>query len=53
MFAAAGNHVVALQRVSFGPLALSDLPAGHWRVLASDEVMQLRDAARAAKAAQR
>jgi len=53
MFAAAGNHVAALQRVSFGPLTLGALPEGHWRVLANDEVMQLRDGARAAKAAQR
>ncbi len=32
MLAAAGNHVVALQRTAFGALQLpDDLPAGHWR----------------------
>ncbi len=53
MFAATGNHVTALQRVAFGPLTLGALPEGQWRVLADDEVAGLRDAVRAAKAAQR
>ncbi|KRE97810.1 16S rRNA pseudouridine(516) synthase [Frateuria sp. Soil773] len=38
MFAAAGNHVETLHRVSVGGLALGDLPAGAWRPLAADEV---------------
>jgi 16S rRNA pseudouridine516 synthase len=34
MFAAAGNHVLTLQRVAFGGLTLpADLEAGQWRVL--------------------
>jgi 16S rRNA pseudouridine516 synthase len=33
MFAAAGNHVEALHRVSVGGLTLGDLPAGDWRAL--------------------
>ncbi len=53
MFAATGNHVIALERVSFGPVVLGDLAPGRWRVLTHDEVAQLRDAVRAAKAAQR
>jgi 16S rRNA pseudouridine516 synthase len=52
MFAAAGNHVMALHRVSFGPLGLGELESGAWRVLSTEEVAQLRMAVRAAKAAQ-
>ena len=33
MFAALGNHVEALHRVSVGGLALGDLPTGEWRAL--------------------
>ena len=33
MFAALGNHVEALHRVSVGGLALGDLPSGEWRAL--------------------
>jgi len=33
MFAAAGNHVVALHRERIGGLALDDLPEGEWRML--------------------
>ena len=33
MFAAVGNHVESLHRVSVGGLALGDLPEGQWRVL--------------------
>ena len=33
MFAAAGNHVVALHRERVGGLALGDLPEGEWRIL--------------------
>jgi 16S rRNA pseudouridine516 synthase len=33
MFAAVGNHVVALHRERIGGLGLGDLPAGEWRVL--------------------
>jgi len=38
MFAAAGNRVETLQRVSVGKLALGELPAGEWRALDADEV---------------
>ncbi|UXI70344.1 pseudouridine synthase [Tahibacter amnicola] len=33
MFAAVGNHVEQLARLSIGGLTLGDLPAGEWRVL--------------------
>jgi 16S rRNA pseudouridine516 synthase len=33
MFAAAGNHVETLQRISVGGLTLGDLPPGEWRAL--------------------
>ncbi|MFN7182568.1 MAG: pseudouridine synthase [Thermomonas haemolytica] len=33
MFAAAGNHVVALHRERIGGLTLDDLPEGQWRAL--------------------
>ncbi len=36
MFASQGCEVLTLHRVSFGPLALGDLPAGHWRELPLD-----------------
>lgn len=38
MFAATGNHVETLQRVSIGALALGELPPGEWRVLDADEI---------------
>ena len=39
MFAAAGNHVVALKRVSIGELALpEDLEEGAWRVLSAEQI---------------
>lgn len=38
MFAAVGNHVVALHREAIGALTLGDLPCGEWRALAADEV---------------
>ncbi|NLT70130.1 MAG: pseudouridine synthase [Verrucomicrobiaceae bacterium] len=39
MFAAAGNHVVALRRVALGDLALPDeLAEGDWRELAPEEL---------------
>lgn len=53
MFAATGNHVTTLHRVSFGPLTLGALAEGAWRVLSADEVVHLREAVRAAKDAQR
>ena len=33
MFAAVGNHVVALHRERIGGLVLGELPAGAWRAL--------------------
>lgn len=50
MFAATGNHVSVLRRVAFGPLTLGELSEGAWRVLAPDEIAQLRDAVKQAKA---
>ncbi|OOG38160.1 pseudouridine synthase [Rhodanobacter sp. C05] len=38
MFAAAGNHVETLQRISVGGLTLGELPLGEWRALDADEV---------------
>ena len=37
MFAAVGNHVETLQRISVGGLALGKLPLGEWRALGADE----------------
>lgn len=42
MFAAAGNHVLELKRISIGGLKLpEDLEEGDWRVLSPDEMQQL------------
>lgn len=38
MFAAVGNHVEALHRVSIGGLTLGALGPGRWRVLDADEI---------------
>ncbi|OOG55715.1 16S rRNA pseudouridine(516) synthase [Rhodanobacter sp. B05] len=45
MFAAAGNHVESLQRISVGALALGDLPVGEWRALPPEEVVSIFAAA--------
>jgi 16S rRNA pseudouridine516 synthase len=42
MFAAAGNHVTALRRLSIGGLQLpEDLPEGAWRILPAAEIQRL------------
>jgi 16S rRNA pseudouridine516 synthase len=41
MFAATGNHVETLQRVSIGALVLNGLPLGEWRALEAGEVAQI------------
>lgn len=41
MFAAVGNHVESLQRVSIGGLALDDLGSGEWRRLGPADVARL------------
>lgn len=41
MFAAVGNHVKTLARISVGALALGGLPPGQWRALAADEVTKI------------
>lgn len=41
MFAAAGNHVVALHRERIGGLALDGLPPGEWRPLGDDDRARL------------
>ena len=38
MFAAVGNHVETLARISIGGLTLGDLPAGKWRALDGADV---------------
>ncbi|TZF90416.1 pseudouridine synthase [Cognatilysobacter lacus] len=38
MFAAVGNHVVALHRSRVGGLGLGDLPSGQWRMLERGDV---------------
>jgi len=38
MFAAVGNHVETLRRISVGQLVLGDLADGAWRVLDADDV---------------
>ncbi len=38
MFAAAGNHVETLQRISVGGLSLGELPLGEWQVLDAGDV---------------
>ena len=41
MFAAVGNHVVALHRERIGGLALDGLPPGDWRRLGDDDRARL------------
>lgn len=41
MFAAVGNHVETLARVSVGALTLGDLEAGQWRALDQDDVAKI------------
>lgn len=41
MFAAVGNHVETLQRISIGALVLGGLPPGEWRALDAAEVAQI------------
>ncbi len=41
MFAAVGNHVETLQRISIGALVLGELPPGEWRALDAAEVAQI------------
>ena len=41
MFAAVGNHVLTLQRISIGGLTLGDLPPGAWRLLGADDLAVL------------
>lgn len=43
MFAAVGNHVEALHRVSVGGLTLGDLPTGGWYALDKDAIGRLFD----------
>jgi 23S rRNA pseudouridine2605 synthase len=45
MLEAVGNEVVALRRVSFGPLRLGHLKQGASRRLSKDEIARLREAA--------
>ena len=45
MFAAAGNHVETLQRVSVGGLTLGDLPLGEWRAIDTADAARIFDPA--------
>ena len=45
MFEAIHTPVVALHRISIGPLELKDVQRGSWRLLSEDEVAALRSAA--------
>lgn len=42
MFAAAGNHVVALERIAIGGLELGELTVGNWREVTVDERAHLQ-----------
>jgi 16S rRNA pseudouridine516 synthase len=42
MFAAVGNHVDALHRISIGSLTLGELSPGEWRTASAAELEQLR-----------
>ena len=44
MFAAVGNHVLALHRDAIGALELDGLPEGQWRLLDADDRARLLDA---------
>jgi 16S rRNA pseudouridine516 synthase len=44
MFAAVGNHVETLTRVSVGALGLDDLKAGDWRALEDHEIARIFEA---------
>jgi 23S rRNA pseudouridine2605 synthase len=44
MFGAVGHPVLALERISMGPLQLGKLPQGEWRELREEEVQALREA---------
>lgn len=41
MFAAVGNHVIALRRESIGALSLGDLAEGEYRILTHEELAQV------------
>jgi 16S rRNA pseudouridine516 synthase len=41
MFAAVGNHVETLTRISVGALTLGDLPSGEWRALEAHEIARI------------
>ncbi len=41
MFAAVGNHVLTLDRVSLGGLTLDGLPAGQWRLLTPEDTTKI------------
>lgn len=45
MFAAVGNHVLTLQRLSMGGLGLGELAPGDWRLLTADDLRVLFEAA--------
>lgn len=49
MFAAVGNHVLALHRSAFGPITAGDLAPGAWRVLMPEETAALAASAVKAK----
>ncbi len=42
LFATVGHPVLSLQRTSFGPVELGDLPAGRWRHLKPRELQEIK-----------
>jgi 23S rRNA pseudouridine2605 synthase len=42
MLEAAGQRVVRLRRVRYGPIRLGALPAGRWRHLSAEEIAALQ-----------
>ena len=46
MLAAVGHSVLTIVRTGFGPLKLADLKTGFWRKLKSEEIAQLKKAAK-------
>jgi 23S rRNA pseudouridine2605 synthase len=53
MFEATDHPVVSLVRLRFGPLALGELPVGHWREATPREISALRRVGSEARAAVR
>ena len=53
MLAEVGHEVMRLVRRRFGPVDLAELPLGKWRIVAPEELAQVREPARAPRASAR